>query len=91
MDSVARIGRNNPNQTLTDVVVAAASSRFRPIILTTVVTVVGMIPLSFASAIWGPLAVAIMFGLSFSMILTLVMIPILTYRWPGNWCPKPKF
>lgn len=84
MDSVARIGRNNPNQTLTDVVVAAASSRFRPIILTTVVTVVGMIPLSFASAIWGPLAVAIMFGLSFSMVLTLILIPVLYHRWPGK-------
>lgn len=84
MDSIARIGREHPGQTLTDVVVAAASSRFRPIILTTVVTVVGMIPLSFASAIWGPLAFAIMFGLAFSMILTLVLIPVLYHRWPGK-------
>ena len=84
MDSIARIGREHPGQTLTDVVVAAASSRFRPIILTTVVTVVGMIPLSFASAIWGPLAFAIMFGLAFSMVLTLVLIPVLYHRWPGK-------
>jgi HAE1 family hydrophobic/amphiphilic exporter-1 len=84
MDSVARIGRENPNQSLTDVVVAAASSRFRPIILTTIVTVVGMIPLSFASGLWGPLAFSIMFGLAFSMILTLVLIPVLYHRWPGR-------
>ncbi len=64
--------------------VAAASSRFRPIVLTTVVTVVGMIPLSFASAIWGPLAFAIMFGLAFSMVLTLVLSPVLYHRWPGK-------
>lgn len=95
MDSIARIGREHPGQTLTDVVVAAASSRFRPIILTTVVTVVGMIPLSFASAIWGPLAFAIMFGLAFSMILTLLLIPVLYHRWPGKevkarFAPEPE-
>jgi multidrug efflux pump len=84
MDSIARIGREEPGQTLTDVVIAAASTRFRPIILTTVVTVVGMIPLSFASSLWGPLAFAIMFGLSFSMVLTLLLIPILYHRWPGR-------
>jgi len=84
MDSIARIGKQNPGQSLTDVVVAASATRFRPIILTTVVTVVGMIPLSFASAIWGPLAFAIMFGLAFSMILTLVLIPLLYHRWPGK-------
>ena len=95
MDSIARIGREHPGQTLTDVVVAAASSRFRPIILTTVVTVVGMIPLSFASAIWGPLAFVIMFGLAFSMVLTLVLIPVLYHRWPGKevkarFAPEPE-
>ncbi|MEJ0053441.1 MAG: efflux RND transporter permease subunit [bacterium] len=84
MDSVARIGRESPEHSLQEVVIEAASSRFRPIILTTVVTVVGMIPLSFASALWGPLAFAIMFGLSFSMILTLVLIPVLYHRWPGR-------
>lgn len=68
-----------------NVVIEASISRLRPIVLTTVTTVVGMIPLSFASALWGPLAFAIMFGLTFSMILTLVYIPILVYRWPGNW------
>ncbi len=84
MDSIARIGREAPGHTLTDVVVAAASSRFRPIILTTVVTVVGMIPLSFASSLWGPLAFTIMFGLAFSMVLTLILIPVLYHRWPGK-------
>lgn len=84
MDSIARIGRTTPGSSLTDVVVAAASSRFRPIILTTVVTVVGMIPLSFASSLWGPLAYSIMFGLAFSMVLTLILIPVLYHRWPGK-------
>ncbi len=84
MDSIGRIGREHPGRTLTDVVVEAAASRFRPIILTTIVTVVGMIPLSLASALWGPLAFTIMFGLAFSTVLTLVLIPVLYHRWPGK-------
>lgn len=88
MDSIARIGREhesrNEHPNLTDVVVEASATRFRPIILTTVVTVAGMVPLSGASALWGPLAFSIMFGLSFSLLLTLVLVPILYNRWPGK-------
>ncbi len=84
MDSIARIGRQRTNQSLTDVVVEASVSRLRPIILTTVTTVVGMIPLSLVSALWGPLAISIMFGLAFSTVLTLVLIPVLYHRWPGK-------
>jgi multidrug efflux pump subunit AcrB len=49
-----------------------------------VVTVIGMIPLAVTSAFFGPLAVAIMFGLAFSLLLTLVLIPVLYFRWPGK-------
>lgn len=84
MDSIARIHKERPELSLTDVVIEAASTRFRPIILTTVVTVIGMIPLSFASALWGPLAFAIMFGLAWSLVLTLIFIPIIYHRWPGK-------
>lgn len=84
MDSIARIGRERPGESLTEVVVTASASRLRPIVLTTVVTVVGMIPLSFVSALWGPLAFSIMFGLSWSMVLTLILIPVLYHRWPGK-------
>lgn len=84
MDSIARIHREEASLSLEDVVVEAASSRLRPILLTTIVTVIGMLPLAFASAFWAPLAFAIMFGLSFSLLLTLVFIPIMYYRWPGK-------
>jgi multidrug efflux pump subunit AcrB len=84
MDSIARIHREHPDLSLENVVVGAATTRLRPILLTTIVTVVGMIPLAFASPFWGPLAFAIMFGLAFSLLLTLVLIPILYYRWPGK-------
>lgn len=84
MDSIARIHCENPGHSLEEVVVEAASTRLRPILLTTIVTVIGMLPLAFASAFWGPLAVAIMFGLAFSLLLTLLLIPTLYFRWPGK-------
>jgi multidrug efflux pump subunit AcrB len=65
---------------LIDAVADSAVSRFRPILLTTITTVVGMIPLSGISDFWSPLAFSIMFGLSFAMILTLVLVPTLYYR-----------
>lgn len=69
-----------PSESLLDVVADAAVSRLRPIFLTTITTVVGMVPLSTISDFWSPLAFAIMFGLSFAMILTLVLVPTLFYR-----------
>ncbi len=70
--------------TLHDVIVESSSVRLRPIALTTITTVVGMIPLAGVSALWGPLAFAIMFGLMFAMILTLILIPMFFYRYPGK-------
>ncbi len=83
-DSIHRIAQTRPELGSREIIVEASVSRLRPIFLTTATTVIGMIPLAGASSLWGPLAFAIMFGLAFSMILTLVMIPLLTYRWPGK-------
>jgi multidrug efflux pump subunit AcrB len=69
---------------LFDAIIESSAIRLRPIFLTTVTTVVGMIPLAFVSALWGPLAFTIMFGLTFSMLLTLVLIPMFFYRYPGK-------
>ncbi len=68
------------NDLLIEVVADASVSRLRPIVLTTVTTVIGMVPLSRISDFWSPLAFAIMFGLTFAMILTLVFVPTLFYR-----------
>ncbi len=81
MDSYRRYEEaDESHHSLKEVVIEASATRFRPIILTTITTVLGMIPLSFSSALWGPFAFAIMFGLSYSLILTLVFIPVLYYR-----------
>ncbi|MDA9410497.1 efflux RND transporter permease subunit [Bradyrhizobium sp. CCBAU 45384] len=54
--------------------VDASSSRFRPIMLTAVSTVLGMIPIA-PTVFWGPMAVAIMGGLLVATVLTLVLLP----------------
>jgi HAE1 family hydrophobic/amphiphilic exporter-1 len=63
-----------------EAIIEAGKSRLRPIILTTITTVVGMIPLAISDPTWGPLAYAIIFGLSFSTVLTLFVLPIIYYR-----------
>ena len=54
-----------------------------PIVITTVTTIAGLSSLAMGlggdSLIWGPVAVAIVWGISFSSVLTLFVIPIL-YR-----------
>jgi multidrug efflux pump subunit AcrB len=61
-----------------DAVVAAAASRFRPIMLTALSTVLAMIPIAF-TVFWGPMAVAIMGGLFVATMLTLVFLPTLYF------------
>jgi multidrug efflux pump len=81
MDSmITHKGAKREDESLIDQVADASVSRFRPIMLTTITTVIGMIPLSRISDFWSPLAFAIMFGLTFAMILTLVLVPTLYYR-----------
>ena len=59
-------------------VVMSAQSRFRPIILTTLTTLCGLIPLwLFGGNMWKPMAVSLIFGLIFATILTLGVIPVL--------------
>ena len=59
-------------------VVAAALQRFRPIILTTFTTSLGLIPLYLGGGImWEPLAIAIMIGLLFATVITLLFIPVM--------------
>lgn len=54
----------------------AATSRLRPIILTTIATSAGMVPLTLVNATWAPLAYTIMGGLLYGTILTLIYVPL---------------
>ncbi len=61
----------------------ASSTRFRPIMLTAISTVLGMIPIA-PTVFWGPMAFAIMGGLLVGTILTLVFLPVLYVTWFGR-------
>ena len=59
-----------------DAVVEGAVSRFRPIMLTAISTVLGFIPIA-PTVFWGPMAFAIMGGLFVATLLTLIVLPAL--------------
>mgnify|MGYP002717226185 CR=1 FL=1 len=65
---------------VTDAVIEASSSRFRPIMLTAASTVLGLIPIAF-TVFWGAMAFAIMGGLLVASLLTLVFLPTLYVTW----------
>ena len=67
---------NELKRTPQDAVIAACLQRFRPILLTTFTTSLGLIPLYLGGGLmWEPMAAAIMIGLLFGTIITLVFIP----------------
>ena len=70
-------------KTMVETIVDASTSRLRPVMLTALTTVIGIAPLLWAAAIWVPLAYAIMFGLAFATIITLLLVPSIYARWPG--------
>ncbi len=85
IDTINSVRRNaTADQSIADIVVQGSTSRLRPVVLTALTTVVGIMPLLFAAAIWVPLAYAIMFGLAFSTIITLLLVPAIYARWPGT-------
>jgi multidrug efflux pump subunit AcrB len=69
-------------------VVAAAASRLRPMMLTALSTVLGMVPIA-PTVFWGPMAFAIMGGLMVATLLTLVFLPTLYLAVFGG-RPRPR-
>jgi len=77
--------------TMFDALVEAGVTRFRPVMLTAITTILGLVPMALGWSIdvrgmrfltggssaqfWGPMAVAVIFGLAFATILTLVLVP----------------
>ncbi|PCJ62206.1 MAG: acriflavin resistance protein [Candidatus Hydrogenedentota bacterium] len=76
-----------------EAIVLAGKTRFRPVLLTTVTTILGLLPLGLGisfdfrslemvyggdqSSYWGAMAIAIIFGLAFATFLTLIVVPTL--------------
>jgi CzcA family heavy metal efflux pump len=77
----------------TEALLRAGAVRFRPVMLTAITTILGLLPMatgiSFdfgkmafdiggeSSQWWGPIAVAVIFGLGFATLLTLILVPVL--------------
>ncbi|WP_343692440.1 efflux RND transporter permease subunit [Chitinophaga sp.] len=77
------LGDNVSTRRLIQALVEAGESRFRPILMTTLAMVIGMLPLALASgasaAFSSGLAWVLVGGLSSSMFLTLVVVPVVYY------------
>lgn len=59
-----------------DAIIDASKSRLEAIFLTTTATVIGMVPITFYDETWQGLGASLIFGLSTSTILTLLLIPV---------------
>jgi HAE1 family hydrophobic/amphiphilic exporter-1 len=66
----------------------AGRARLRPILMTTLTTVLGLVPMALGlgegAEIRAPMAITVIVGLSVSTLLTLVVIPTLYYMFPGK-------
>ena len=66
---------------LVEAIIEAGTTRFRPVLMTALTTILGMVPLALnigsGAETWKPLATAVIGGLSFATVLTLFIIPIL--------------
>ena len=61
-----------------DAIIEAAQQRTRPILLTTATTIGGMLPLWLGGGeMFSTMAIAILFGLLFATVITLLLVPVL--------------
>ena len=69
-------------------VIHAGKSRLRPVVMTTLTTILGMVPMAVGSGqgseMWRPMGVAVIGGLTFSTILTLLFVPVLYCVFAGR-------
>ncbi len=69
-------------------VIDGGRSRLRPVVMTTLTTILGMVPMAVGTGqgaeLWRPMGVAVIGGLTFSTILTLLFVPVLYCVFAGN-------
>lgn len=67
---------------------AAGKSRLRPVLMTSLTTILGMLPMALGlgngAELWQPMGIAIVGGLTFSTFLTLLAVPVLYYVFMGR-------
>ena len=69
-------------------VIDGGKSRLRPVVMTTLTTILGMVPMAVGSGqgaeMWQPMGTAVIGGLTFSTILTLLFVPVLYCSFAGR-------
>lgn len=82
----------NHGETLYEAVTDGARHRFRPVLMTATVAILGLFPASMATGIGSdvqrPLATVIVYGLMFSTIITLFALPVLYYMMERKYVDK---
>jgi len=65
---------------LKEAIVESGQSRLRPVLMTSLTTILAMLPLAMStgsgSEIWSPMGIAVIGGLIFSTIVTLILVPV---------------
>ncbi len=75
---IDRIDQGRKELAVDEAVIGAAGARARPIVMTTITTAVGLMPLAlFGGEFWFGMAIVIMSGLAVGTILTLGFVPVL--------------
>jgi multidrug efflux pump subunit AcrB len=76
--------QENGTLSMTEALVEAGKTRLRPILMTTLATLFGLLPLALGlgagSELQKPLALAVIGGLSLSMLVTLIIVPVLLLK-----------
>jgi HAE1 family hydrophobic/amphiphilic exporter-1 len=66
---------------LKEAIVVSGESRLRPVLMTSLTTILGMLPLALSrgsgSEIWSPMGIAVIGGLVFSTLVTLILVPVI--------------
>ena len=84
IDFISAERKEKPDETRTECVVLSALTRIRPILMTTLTSVIGFMPMAMSKAegseMMAPLAVTLVGGLAIGSLLTLFVIPVV-YTW----------
>lgn len=82
-DAIVLIDRINSNRRngmeFASSISEAAEARLQPIVMTSITTIIGILPLALADEFWTGLGFSLIFGLAASTLLTLIVIPVLYY------------
>ena len=74
---------------LREAVISGCRSKFRPVLMTTITTALGLLPLIIASGVGSeiqrPLAIVVVFGLATSTVITLFVVPAVYVWLESNW------